>query len=140
MKISLFERVEKTVGNGENAVYQHFLLFPQCFPKSSSLGSLKIRIVGCLPAFSPFSKVLFVRIVKNRDSGVKTRLDFNTFTFLFRCTELKINHLWPGWLQFYDLFSVLQRKIILVQLQEGMRSVTVEEIVFWIHRESMSVV
>ena len=42
--ISLFDRVENTVGKGENAV-QHFLLFPQCIPKPSSLGSLKDRIV-----------------------------------------------------------------------------------------------
>ena len=26
-----FDRVEKTEGKGENAGYQHFLLFPQCF-------------------------------------------------------------------------------------------------------------
>ena len=31
-KISLFDRVENTVVKGENAGYQHFLLFPQCFP------------------------------------------------------------------------------------------------------------
>ena len=29
MAISLFDRVENTVGKGENAGYQHFLLFPQ---------------------------------------------------------------------------------------------------------------
>ena len=44
-KISLYDRVENTVGKGENAGYQHFLLFPQCFPKPSSLGSLKVRIM-----------------------------------------------------------------------------------------------
>ena len=33
MMISLFDRVENTVGKGENAGYQHFLLFPQSFPK-----------------------------------------------------------------------------------------------------------
>ena len=27
------ERVENIVGKGENAGYQHFLLFPQCFQK-----------------------------------------------------------------------------------------------------------
>ena len=43
--ISLFDRVENTVGKGENAGYQHFLLFPQCFPKPSSLESLKVSIV-----------------------------------------------------------------------------------------------
>ena len=41
MTISLYDRVESTVGKEENAGYQHFLLFPQCFPKPSSLGSLK---------------------------------------------------------------------------------------------------
>ena len=39
MTISLFDRVENTVGKGENAGYQHFLLFQQCFPKPPSLGS-----------------------------------------------------------------------------------------------------
>ena len=33
MMISVFDRVENTVEKGENAGYQHFLLFPQCFPK-----------------------------------------------------------------------------------------------------------
>ena len=30
----LLDRVENIVGKGENAGYQHFLLFPQCFQKS----------------------------------------------------------------------------------------------------------
>ena len=38
LAISLFDRVENSVGKGENAGYQHFLLFPQCFPKLSPLG------------------------------------------------------------------------------------------------------
>ena len=38
-------RVENIVGKGENAGYQHFLLFPQCFQKASSFGSLKVGIV-----------------------------------------------------------------------------------------------
>ena len=37
MMISLFDRVGNTVGKRENAGYQHFLLFLQCFPKPSSL-------------------------------------------------------------------------------------------------------
>ena len=39
------ERVENIVGKGENAGYQHFLLFPQCFQKASYTGSLKLVIV-----------------------------------------------------------------------------------------------
>ena len=35
MIISGFDGVENIVGKGENAVCQHFLLFPQCFQKAS---------------------------------------------------------------------------------------------------------
>ena len=45
MMISLLDKVENTVGKGENTGYQHFLLFLQCFPKPSSYGSLKVGIV-----------------------------------------------------------------------------------------------
>ena len=38
-------RVENTVGKGENAGYQHFLLFPQCFQKASFSGVSKVVIV-----------------------------------------------------------------------------------------------
>ena len=31
----VFVRVENMVGKGENAGYQHFLIFPQCFQKAS---------------------------------------------------------------------------------------------------------
>ena len=37
--------VENIVGKGENAGYQHFLLFPQFFQKFSFAGSLKIGTV-----------------------------------------------------------------------------------------------
>ena len=45
MTISLFDRAKNTVGKGENAGYQQFLLFLQCFPKPSSLGSLRVKVV-----------------------------------------------------------------------------------------------
>ena len=41
----VFGRLENIVGKGENAGHGHFLLFPQCFPKASSTGSLKVVIV-----------------------------------------------------------------------------------------------
>ena len=40
MMIYVFDRVKNIVGKGENAGYQHFLLFPQCFQKASVLGGL----------------------------------------------------------------------------------------------------
>ena len=45
MTISVCGRLENIVGKEENAGYQHFLLFPHCFPKPSSLGLLKVGIV-----------------------------------------------------------------------------------------------
>ena len=45
MTISLCHREENTVEKGENAGFQHFLLFPHCFPKPSPLGSLKVGIM-----------------------------------------------------------------------------------------------
>ena len=41
----VLESIENIVGKGENAGYQHFLLFPPCFQKASTLGSLKVGIV-----------------------------------------------------------------------------------------------
>ena len=38
---TVYGRVENIVGKGENAGYQHFLLFLQCFQKSFLLGVLK---------------------------------------------------------------------------------------------------
>ena len=45
MAISLLDRVENSVGKGENAGFQQFLLFPPCLSKPSSLTLLKVRIV-----------------------------------------------------------------------------------------------
>ena len=45
MLITLFDRVENIAGKGENAGYQHFLLFPKCFQKAYFTGPLKVRIV-----------------------------------------------------------------------------------------------
>ena len=35
MLMSVYDKAENIVGKGENAGYQHFLLFPQCFEKAS---------------------------------------------------------------------------------------------------------
>ena len=40
--ICLTDLVENILGKEENAGYQHFLLFPQCFQKPSFPGSLKV--------------------------------------------------------------------------------------------------
>ena len=45
MTICVTDWVENSVGKGENAGYQHFLLFPQCFQKDPFPGSLKVGVV-----------------------------------------------------------------------------------------------
>ena len=40
------ERAENIMAKGENARYQHFLLFPQCFQKLSVSASLKVCTLG----------------------------------------------------------------------------------------------
>ena len=42
--ISVLDPVKNIEGKGENAGYQHSLLFPQCFQKASFLGFFKLRI------------------------------------------------------------------------------------------------
>ena len=49
------------MGKEENAGYQHFLLFPQCFQKASPLGSLKVGIVWYrvkMPIYSKTNKAI----------------------------------------------------------------------------------
>ena len=41
-------RVENIVEKGENAGYQHFLLFPQCFQKASLLGGGVVKSQDCV--------------------------------------------------------------------------------------------
>ena len=41
----VLDKTENIVGKEENAGYQHFLLFPQCFQRAFFLGSLKVGIV-----------------------------------------------------------------------------------------------
>ena len=43
--IFVFDRVEKIVEKGENAGYQHFLLFQQCFQQASYPGLLNDGMV-----------------------------------------------------------------------------------------------
>ena len=42
MMIDVFDRFENIAGKGENAGFQHFLLFPQCFLELSFPGSLTL--------------------------------------------------------------------------------------------------
>ena len=41
----VFDRVENIGGKRENAIFQHFLLFPKCFQKEFHSGLLKLRLL-----------------------------------------------------------------------------------------------
>ena len=60
----MFERVENIVGKGENAGYQHFLLFPQCFQKASLSGLLKVRLFG--KELNPLAQKQGFRPIQNK--------------------------------------------------------------------------
>ena len=45
MMIGVTDWIENIVGKGENAGYQHFLLFLQCLQNAPFLGLLKVWIV-----------------------------------------------------------------------------------------------
>ena len=59
MVIYVLDRVENIVGKAENAGYQHFLLFPQCFQKLSFSESLKGR--DCVVKSKQFACANFAR-------------------------------------------------------------------------------
>ena len=46
MVISVFDRVENIMGKGENAGYQHFLLFPIMFSKGFFFKGVKSGLCG----------------------------------------------------------------------------------------------
>ena len=60
----VFGRIENMVGKRDNAGYQHFLIFPQCFSKGCSVELLKVLIVW-----------------------ERVRLPFATALFIFRCSD-----------------------------------------------------
>ena len=70
----LMGRVENIVGKGENAAYQHFLLFPQCFQKLSFLEVLKVGIV-------------WWRVNMSHSSGIGTELSWTGYGHAFLIIE-----------------------------------------------------
>ena len=71
MAKSVLDKIEKIVGKEENAGYQHFLLFPQCFQKAfylGYLGPLKVGIwqqrVNPFPNKPWFSRVCYTSLYK----------------------------------------------------------------------------
>ena len=94
--------VENILGKGENAGYQHFLLFPKCFQMPSSLGVVESRD--------------FVVHVKSERGGSYTGLPFvypsfcpsNIFVTLFSATIAHI-HLKLGMLLQVRILHVTYR-------------------------------
>ena len=84
MIISVFDRVENNVGKRENASYQHFLLFPQCFqkvsfPEASNGVIVWERVNSYLLANKDFSRSIDLFQLKSKhrnyiDAHVRNRL------------------------------------------------------------------
>ena len=75
MMIFLYESVENTEGKGENAGNQHFLLFPQCFPKPSSLGLLKLGLCGKIKCNNKVHKPIDLTCIIMHDACGSSKSD-----------------------------------------------------------------
>ena len=84
MMISVSKSVENIVGKGENAGYQQFLLFPQCFQKASFSGPLKFVIVWSRVKLLSLSKV---GLVKSKNIHIVKKIDA---TLMIRYVLLKV--------------------------------------------------
>ena len=81
MMISFYDRVENTVGKGEHTGNQHFLLFPQCFPKPSSFWKNEKMLCNCFLNASFFrskNKICFVKGT-NKFNHILMYMDFHMF-------------------------------------------------------------
>ena len=77
------------MGKGENAGYQHFLLFPQYFQKASFSGLLKVGIV-CLRV-----KVLSERqqvIIRLASLGMEPKTPSFQFEYFIKAAQTKQTH------------------------------------------------
>ena len=61
-----FDKVENFVGKGENACYQHFLLFPQCCQRASLPKSLNCWIVWFICLFRVLRLINCISVFKRR--------------------------------------------------------------------------
>ena len=70
----VLERVENIVGKGENAGYQHFILFLQCFlvGKGENAGYQHFLLF-----LQYFEKATFSKVIKTRDCVVKSKAPFH---------------------------------------------------------------
>ena len=68
------ERVENSVGKGENAGYQHFLLFPLCFQTASFSKLLKVGIVWLILTHSQTSPAMHTIKENVREHSPTVRL------------------------------------------------------------------
>ena len=81
MMISVFDRIENFVGRGENAGYQHFLLFPQCFQRVKKMKCVQL-----------FNKRLDNRQLAKFKANTDDKLKFAQLTnFFFKRREKKSN-------------------------------------------------
>ena len=68
MIISVFDRVENIVAKEENAGYQHFLLYPQCFQAAFYSSASKVAIV-----WYRVKKIVYEEIVYDAQWTTDTR-------------------------------------------------------------------
>ena len=104
LKVFAVGMVENIVGKGENAGYQHFLLFPQCFQKATFSGLLKVGIV-----WLRVNVVLNIISVISRKSMASAAIHaFLEFLLLILCTIFFPSH----WLFCHTTFAELETAVM----------------------------
>ena len=97
MFLFVFDKVEDILRKGVNAVFQHFLLFPQCFQKLSPSGSLKVgtelkrgysSFIGIEEAFLEVAKRLIKLYETSPTSGIHSA---DTLNYVEQNTDEKIH-------------------------------------------------
>ena len=81
----LSKQVENTVGKGEIARYEQFLLFPQCFQKAFSPGRQKVSLCGNGLKHRPLTRTKF----GSHSSYVKHQEDFERLHHMKPCKTCK---------------------------------------------------
>ena len=99
------EREEKIVGKGENAAYQHFLLFQWCFQNLSLSGSLKVVFVWLRVNYI----LQWIPLNCNPDNGdFRLFATFRLAPILFPFRQCKIHRIIGTLIK--DIFGLLQQK------------------------------
>ena len=102
-------RVENIAGKGENAGYQHFLLFPQCFQKCPFSRSLKVWIL-----WKKVKSIFSTNLIRRQNSpryaeNLRIHKKFQPTSACMDCAELALGRSRNSLLTEQDIYQLFPR-------------------------------